>query len=255
MNDFHPDIICGTGYSPTAPSEEYVFGRDNRTLLNNSRKGCIIGAGKSTPATGMMLDNIERYLGSDPVMSIGIPCFCSDNGGGDTWGNDTAVARYAEGLTFFKTLGVHQTKGFRLGVSMGGLETLNSIWNIGGQGVDSSAEVERIVLVLPAANPQRLYDDNTSYKSSIEIAWGGRPSNAVTPYNQAGTGWANSGNVGTKRGQLYYSDDDVVFPQAEALDFVSILGSNWEAISIGAHGHSSLTLPIWRMLRFFAEGI
>lgn len=171
----------------------------SRTYKPGSRKGVITLGGLS--------GNVDTMSGIaiGDVTDAGFPTIsCAVDA---TWGNSTMMDRldtlYANSQeSLFAPSKVHM-----YAVSMGGLCALN--W-----AKANPTLVQSIVLVVPALNPQRIYDDNTaSLQASISTAWGGRPPDSATPV-------LNTDHFVGIPIQIYYSRGDQINTEpADTEDF------------------------------------
>ena len=194
-------------------SRDYVLG---------SRRGVIAMYGDTgTRDSWYALDDAIPYF---PMLhGNGFPTASCDTG--VLWGNSTLRTNMSTLRTNLQTAGVFASgKVHLLGISAGGLAALN--WLKANPTLAASA-----LIVIPALNPQGIYDDprGAGFKAEITAAFGGRPPDSECPFADPAS------YAGICPIRIYYSTDDTVTFASEILSFAS--GSGAVAVSMGAVGH------------------
>lgn len=140
----------------------------------------------------------------------------------EDWGNSTMRARVSQLRTNCIASLFAGTKVHLMGVSAGGLSSLN--W-----AKANPTLVQSISLLIPVVDVQAVYDNNReSFQSSISGAYGGRPPDSENPAKYA----ADLKGLPIR---IYYSTNDSVTTSAETLNFAAAAGA--ETFSMGAVGH------------------
>lgn len=102
------------------------------------------------------------------TVSSKYPAIAGDNGGQQTWGNDTAITRLGGNLTRLQARAdVHDSEYALIGDSMGGIVSLN-------YAAQATVKPKAMVMVIPVINIEDIRANNRSgYAASINAAYGG----------------------------------------------------------------------------------
>lgn len=204
--------------------------------FDGSSRGIIECPGAGGTESSYITNSAADFAMVQAVVESGRPIISFESE--HTWGNATAQGRVTDLRTFAQsTFGYASGKVNLIGGSMGGLIALN--W-----AKANPTLVQSIALIIPAVNPQDIYDNNRGgYAAEISTAWGGRPSDANTPAKNAASFTA----IPTK---VWYSTNDPICIASEATTFASAAGA--ETQSLGAVGHGASSMVPQDFVDFFA---
>lgn len=151
--------------------------------------------------------------------------------GGDTWGNDTAIARTLEAQSYLQgVMGGTAGQIALLGGSMGGLNAINYARAY-------PANVACLALIVPVVDLADMHDNNRGgLAASIETAYGGSSGYAAavgTKNPAVNTSEIAALNIPTR---IWYSTSDTVTTTASQTTFGAAVGATMT--SLGAIGHS-----------------
>lgn len=159
-----------------------------------------------------------------PYAAAGHPTISSELGGGSTWGNATARARF---LTQVSHMGsAHGTRTDKYGVaaeSMGTILTLRMMWD---SPTPQAALMAGVVLRAPVFDVEAFHTRNPSFQGAIEAAHGGTSAwNSVKASMNASTP-ANRAVVQTVASRLIvvYALSDELIPAAEVVSYCDLIG-------------------------------
>lgn len=173
------------------------------------------------------LGPIEKYIASN-----GFPIIACDLGGTLTWGNDTSLQRITDKWTYMVTnYGVKPDKMILWGASMGSLTAML-------YALDHPENVEALGVALPIMDPEDVRSNNRGgYQAAIEAVYG--TGTAVPDTKRPITRAASL----IPQARIWVSEDDSIGQPSIADAFVSSAPSGRVTrSSMGAHGHSYLTL-------------
>lgn len=158
------------------------------------------------------------------VANAGLPVGSFDFGGSALWGNDTARTRVGTARTFMHTrLAPRTDKLLLIGGSMGGATALR--WAI-----QNPTQVAAIALFIPAVDLQDIVANNRGgYAASVTTAYGGTPTDAQNPADQAAT-------LVSIPITIWYASDDPICAAATVQAFGAACGATM--VNMGAVGHS-----------------
>jgi hypothetical protein len=140
---------------------------------------------------------------------------------GSTWGNSTQLTNIGTLKTNMQTALSASGKIGLVGISAGAAAAAN-------YAIANPTLVFAMVLILPAVNLQRLYDEDPGglgISASISTAHAGRPSNGNNPLNNAAT-------LSGIPHKLLYSTNDSMINSTDVTDFCTASGGT--AVSMGS---------------------
>ena len=159
------------------------------------------------------------------LVDAGYSVLSCDFGGSHTWGNDTAMSRITDAVTWAGTLGYRTDKVGLWGYSMGHLNLYNWAHR-------NATKVACLIGYIPASDGQDAYDNaGVAVEMDAAYAGGGAANASARDPKQitnvvSGLPW-----------RAYYSSDDTTVPAATVTGLASSLGKATQAVNLGAGGH------------------
>lgn len=161
------------------------------------------------------------------LVSAGYSLMSCDFGGANTFGNDTAMSRITDAVTYAGTLGYDTDKVGLWGESMGHMNVYNWAHR-------NPTKVAAIIGMIPLCDAQAVYDgDIGGLASDMDAAYGGNwAGNASTRDPKQILGIVSGLNW-----RIYYASDDPLVPAADAVALAAALGKSSQAFNMGPGGH------------------
>lgn len=175
-------------------------------------------------------------LGQDGAVQTGLLChriaaagfpLLSVDGGGSTWGSDTAISRLAEAVSYLQgPMGALDGKVLLVGVSMGNADAM-------AYTRANPSKVAGVLSVIPVCDVDDIYQSNRGgCGPAISGAYGGWSQATHGPAHNPITFASQLAGVPVR---LYYSTADAVCLPAKAVAVAGACGG--EAVGIGALTH------------------
>lgn len=209
---------------------------------------CVFCHGRANTA----LDFVDSGIGDRELNAYGVPVIFQDNGGGYSWGNESAIASIDEQWAYMQAkYGVPADKLLFYFGSMGNFP----VWNWIRRNPGKTAAV---VCGLPVIQYDYLHNTvGAPYAAEIDAAHGTyATAQALDPLTH--TAEIVTGLAGAPI-QFWYPTDDPLQPVAQSLAFADALGIpaamrfNMNTIAGGAVGHSMAYVNRSTMARFLAR--
>lgn len=164
------------------------------------------------------------------LVDAGYSVLSCDFGGANTWGNDTAMSRITDAVTFAGTRGLRTDKIALWGESMGHMNVYNWAHRNG-------SKVAAVMGTIGVCDAQDAYD-NAGQAVVMDAAYAGNwAGNAATRDPKQITNV-----VSGLHWRIYYASDDSVVPAAAAVSLASALGKSNQAVNMGTGDHSDTPL-------------
>lgn len=198
--------------------------------------GCIYLHG-ATQTQSQMVDNVNYPgLGSilRAVAAEGWPIL-GIYAGGDTWGNDTGIARVTSGITYLQgTIGAKTGKVVLIGGSMGGGLAQTYAGTFPGS-------VAAVVGLVPVSDLQDFVTNNRGgLAASVNAAYSGAYSNGTYGAAHNPTVMAANGSMGTVPYKAWYGASDTIVLPATVTTCVSSWGATASAVSVAGDHNTAL---------------
>ena len=218
-------MFSSRGVGQYAAGEGHVFMASRLYKPNGTKRPVVYCHGRGQSH----LEGLDPTYGppAQAIAEMGYPVIAIDAGGTTAWGNDTALARINDALTFVRSqFGASSQAPLVMGTSMGGLTAFNYALQYPTSGVLS---------IIGAINLSYTHDTQPIglQATEVEAAYGGLAGyQAALPTHSP----IQFGKTLRTKVAIYYSDDDPVTPAADARKLASDTGASvW---SIGAVGHN-----------------
>lgn len=229
------------GFGQYAAGEGHV-GVYPRLRPTIQRRGVIVTHGHGADHTSPVFGPYGVPPGVPAALAdAGMPVLSIDAGGTQPWGNDTSIARVADGWSYIKSqFGAKSDQVLIYGASMGALIALN--WAKANPGL-----VAAMALHLPVTDLADIHDNNRiGYAVEIETAFGGAAgyAAAIAAHNPI----ANASAFSDIPIKMWYASNDTVVMPATVDAFASATGA--KKASLGAVGHTTNTLDPGEVLAF-----
>lgn len=239
----------GAGYSPSAPTERQLVAAGRR-YRPASAIGCLIFHGSGdTALSPYKIPYGTGIIGTGLIEALarrGIPSMSADWARPNPWGNDTVIARAADGFTFLTSAAADFAQSapdqvFVACFSEGATNGLNWVTR-------NLSKVKAIVLGIPGTDMQHLHDDGVA-AASMEAAYGGLAAWQAALPTHSPINFA--GNLSGIPAAAWYGkpDTDNVIRPADVEAFAAAHG-NCELHSLGAAGHNPNLIPADEMADF-----
>lgn len=198
-----------------------------------AKPGIIYSHGAGELCAGFMTQ--PRGAIYTALVMAGYTVLSCDNGGAQTWGNDTAVGRIDEAYTFLQSrAGVLPGPVVVIGQSMGAQNSL--IYT-----KTNPSKVKCCIGMIPVIDVTDIRTNNRGgLQATIDGCYSGGWSEATYGATKNPATIAAAGGYAGRRIQLWYGDTDVLCLPALAASFVSASGCEGHVIS-GGHAESTMT--------------
>lgn len=224
-------------------NESHLLIRSDGYDRGQGLRGIIAIHGRGATSTvwtpGNFVGDHAKYLaiGGNLVLSI-------DAGGPATWANDASMTAVSSAFTYLTTtLGCMTDKVCLLGWSMGGLVALNWLKR-------NPSKVKNIVMFAPALDMDYFYDNNATYASEINTAYGGTGHSQYAGHNPQQDVASYTG-LGAKV-HIYQGTADATVPPSQASTFITAVNDgNYILHSVSGADHTTVlnTVPFTDTLR------
>jgi hypothetical protein len=160
---------------------------------------------------------------------------CADLGGNQTWGNDTAIARFSSARTYIRSIaGVKTGKVNILAQSMGATTAL--AW-----AAANPTLVGRIVLMIPVINLTDVRTNSALYRPSIDAAYGGTYTEAAHGATHNPLTMAQLGKLAGIPIQMWYGIGDSLCKPEFAVQFANAVSTCEPRPIQGGHAESTIS--------------
>jgi pimeloyl-ACP methyl ester carboxylesterase len=234
--------LRGVANPSGAPSEKYVCIFDRLHKWDGSRRCIIVPPGHNGDAVGgvsapQWMAGARVYGDLAAAQLAGLPMLAIDDGGGQTFGNDVAIARIGEAIAWVASSGYGKAdKVILSGSSMGSLASVN-------YAARNPSKVAALALFYPAMDMAFIHGNG--YNTEIDAAYGGSAGyTAALPTHDPIT-QAQSGTLDGIPVHGWYSTNDTVVSTSAWTNFKNALVARSQAVgetSLGAVGHGDMTV-------------
>lgn len=201
-----------------------------RPKFKQSRQGVMFVHGAGSDATYCIRPEGKQAELTQLVAADGFTAYSGDNGGPQTWGNVTAIARMGSGQAYLQGQGVKGDKIALVSASMGGLVSLN--W-----AAQNKAKVSCIVSVIPVINVTDIHTNNRGGSAAaINAAYSGGWSQATYGAVHNPRTLASAGKFSGIPMLIFYGLTDTLCVPAETEAFAASVGSSVELVAMPS-GH------------------
>jgi pimeloyl-ACP methyl ester carboxylesterase len=224
-----------------APSEGVVTLLPREFKTNGTRRAVIILHGHNAIAVTPLA--MAQYLAGPTLLGdvvaalrLGLPILAIDAGGGQTYGNDVAIARLDEAVDWVSATGLGKAQPILLGTSMGSILAVN-------YAARHPTKIKAVGLLYTAMDLQFTHDQNVA---EVEAAYGGASAFTAALASHSGIPQAQAGALAGVDLKGWYSTNDAVVGVGTwgsfRAAFIAGGGGALAEASLGAVGHGDNTL-------------
>jgi dienelactone hydrolase len=206
-----------------APNEKVTLITHRLHKWDGSKRAVVLLPGHNGDALTVMaqaafLVGNQRLGDVAAAMDLALPVLAIDGGGGQTFGNDTAIARIADAVAWIAATGYGKTdKVILAGTSMGSTAGVN-------YAARNPSKVAALALFYPAMDLQWTRD-NAGYTAEVDGAYGGSAGFTAAVASHSPTPQAASGALGSLPIKGWHASADSVVGPATWAAFKSALAA------------------------------